>query len=43
MQNDFQKIKSILAIYIKIEYIDLNIYLHLRNVSDMNNLQCNCK
>ncbi len=36
MHDDFQKIESILAIYIKIECINLNIYLHLKNVSSMN-------
>jgi len=43
MRNDLQKAESILAMYIKIECIDLNIYLHFRNVSDMNSLRCNCK
>ncbi len=38
MHNDFQKAKSILVIYIKIERINLNVYLHFKNVSDMNSL-----
>ncbi len=43
MHDDFQKIESILATYIRIERIDLNIYLHLRNVSSMNSSRCDCK
>ncbi len=43
MCDDFQKIKSILAIYIKIKCINLNVYLYSRNVSSMNSLQCNCE
>ena len=43
MRDDFQKIKSILATYIKIECIKLKIYLHSRNVLSMNSFQCNCK
>ncbi len=43
MHDDLQKAESILAMYIRIERIDLNAYLHFRNVSDMNNLRCNCK
>ncbi len=43
MRDDFQKIESTLAIYIRIKRIDLNIYLHLRNVSSMSNLQCDCE
>ncbi len=43
MHNDLQKIKSILATYIRIKRINLNIYLHLRNVSDTSSLQCNCE
>ncbi len=43
MRNDFQKIKSILAIYIRIERIKLNVYLHLRNVSSVNSFRCNCE
>ncbi len=42
MQNDFQKIESILIIHIRIERIDLNAYLHFRNVSDADSVQCNC-
>ncbi len=43
MHDDFQKIESILTTYIRIECIDFNIYLHLRNVSNMSSLQCNCE
>ncbi len=43
MCNDFQKAESILAMHIRIERIDLNTYLHSKNVSNMNNLQCNCE
>jgi len=42
MWNDLQKIENILIIYIRIECIDLNVYLHFRNVSDANSVQCNC-
>ncbi len=43
MCDDFQKAESILAMYIKIECINLNTYLHSRNILDMNSLWCNCK
>ncbi len=43
MRDDLQKAESILAIHIRIERIDLNAYLHSRNVSDMNSLRCNCE
>ncbi len=43
MRDDFQKAKSILAMHIRIERIDLNAYLHSRNISDMNSLWCNCE
>ncbi len=43
MHNDFQKTESILATYIKIKRIDLNVYLHSRNVSSMNSSRCNCE
>ncbi len=43
MHDDFQKTESILAIYIKIKRINLNVYLHLRNVSSMNSSWCNCE
>jgi len=33
MRDDFQKAENILAMYIKIEYINLNVYLHFRNIS----------
>ncbi len=42
MWNDLQKIKSILIIYIRIKRIDLNVYLQFRNISDADNVQCNC-
>ncbi len=42
MQNNFQKIKSTLIIHIRIECIDLNVYLHFRNVSDADSVWCNC-
>ncbi len=42
MQNNLQKIKSTLIIHIKIERIDLNVYLHFRNISDANNAWCDC-
>ncbi len=43
MRDDLQKAESTLAMHIRIEHIDLNTYLHSRNVSDMNSLQCDCK
>jgi len=43
MRDDFQKIKSILATYIRIERIKLKIYLHSRNVLNANSSRCNCK
>jgi tellurite resistance protein len=43
MRDDFQKAESILAMHIRIERIDLNAYLHSRNVSDMNSSRCDCK
>ncbi len=43
MHDDFQKAESILAMYIRIERIDLNVYLHFRNISDTNSLRCNCE
>ncbi len=43
MQNDFQKVESTFAIYIRIERIDFNVYLHSRNVSSMNSSRCNCE
>ena len=43
MRNNFQKAESTLAMHIRIECIDLNAYLHFRNVSDMNSLQCDCE
>ncbi len=43
MRDDLQKAESILVTYIRIERIDLNAYLHFRNVSDMNSLRCDCE
>jgi len=43
MHDDLQKAESILAMHIRIERIDLNAYLHSRNVSGMNSLWCNCE
>ncbi len=43
MRDDFQKAESILAMHIRIERINLNVYLHFRNVSGMNSLRCNCE
>jgi len=43
MCDDFQKAESILAMHIRIERIDLNTYLHFRNISDMNSLRCDCE
>jgi len=43
MRDDFQKIKSTFATHIKIKRIELNVYLHSRNVSSMNSFRCNCE
>ncbi len=43
MRDNLQKAESILAMHIRIERIDLNVYLHFRNISDMNSLRCNCE
>ncbi len=43
MHNDFQKIESTLATYIRIKCIKLKIYLHSRNVSSANSSWCNCE
>ncbi len=43
MRDDLQKAESILAMHIRIERIDLNVYLHFRNISDMNSLRCDCE
>ncbi len=43
MHDDFQKAKSILAMHIRIKCINLNTYLHSRNISDMNSSRCDCK
>ncbi len=42
MQNDFQRVESTFVTYIKIKCIDLNAYLHFRNVSDADSMWCNC-
>ena len=43
MHDDLQKIESILATYIKIKCINFNVYLHSRNILNMNSLQYNCE
>ena len=43
MRDDFQKAESILVMHIRTERINLNTYLHSRNISDMNSLWCNCE
>ncbi len=43
MRDDLQKIESILATHIRIERIDLNVYLHSRNIQSMNSSRCNCE
>ncbi len=43
MRDDLQKAKSILAMHIRIKRIDLNTYLHSRNVSGTNSSRCNCE
>ncbi len=43
MHDDLQKAESILAMHIRIECIDLNAYLHSRNVSNINSSWCNCE
>ncbi len=43
MRDDLQKIKSILATHIRIKRIELNVYLHSRNVSSANSSRCNCE
>ncbi len=43
MRDDLQKMKSTLATHIRIECIDLNVYLHSRNVSSMNSSRCDCE
>ncbi len=42
-RDDLQKAESTFVMHIRIERIDLNAYLHSRNVSDMNSLRCDCK
>ncbi len=43
MRDDFQKAESILAMHIRIERIDLNAYLHSRNISGTNSSRCDCE
>ncbi len=43
MHDDLQKAESTLAMHIRIERINLNAYLHFRNVSGMNSSWCNCE
>jgi len=43
MRDDLQKIKSILAIHIRIKHIKLNVYLHLRNMLSANSSRCDCE
>jgi len=43
MRDDLQKAESILAMHIRIERIDLNAYLHSRNISDTNSSRCDCE
>ena len=43
MHDNFQKAESTLAMHIRIERIDLNVYLHFKNISNMNNSWCNCE
>ena len=43
MHDNFQKIKNILAIYIKTKCIELNVYLHLKNILNVNNSHCDCE
>ncbi len=42
MWNDFQKVESTFIIYIRIKRINLNVYLHFRNISDADSMQCDC-
>ncbi len=42
MQNDFQKVESTFVIYIRIKCINLNAYLHFRNISDADSMWCDC-
>ncbi len=43
MRDDLQKAESILAMHIRIERIDLNAYLHSRNVSGTDSSRCDCE
>ena len=42
MWNDFQKVESTFIIHIRIKRINLNVYLHFRNISDADSTWCNC-
>ncbi len=42
MRDDLQKAESTLATHIRIERIDLNVYLHSRNISSTNSSRCDC-
>ena len=42
MQNDLQKVESTFVTYIRIERIDLNAYLHFKNVSGADSAWCDC-
>ncbi len=43
MRDDLQKAESILAMHIRIKRIDLNAYLHSRNISGTNSSRCDCE
>ncbi len=43
MRDDLQKAESTLAMHIRIKRIDLNAYLHSRNVLGMNSSRCDCE
>ncbi len=38
MNEEFQKVESTFITYIRIEHIDLRIFLHSRNILSMNSL-----
>ncbi len=42
MWNNLQKVESTFVIYIRIKHIDLNAYLHFRNISDADSIWCDC-
>jgi hypothetical protein len=43
MRDDLQKVESTFATHIRTERIDLNVYLHSRNVSSANSSWCVCE